>query len=52
MTFLQDRLSANRQREVAWDYRMKEFCPMEALPGFAFHQVIVRVKSKNDSQRE
>lgn len=33
-----DRLAANRQREVAWDYRMKEFCPAEALPGFAFHQ--------------
>ena len=33
-----DRLSANRQREVAWDYRNLELCPMELLPGFAFHQ--------------
>lgn len=29
---------ANRQREVAWDYRQLEFCPPEQLPGFAFHQ--------------
>ena len=33
-----DRLSGNRQREVAWSYRQLEFCPAESLPGFAFHQ--------------
>ena len=33
-----DRLSANKQRSVAWAYRQQEFCPAEALPGFAFHQ--------------
>eukprot|EP00965_Chrysotila_dentata_P021008 695464-Pleurochrysis_carterae.AAC.1 len=33
-----DRLSANRQRQIAWRYRLLEFCPAEALPGFAFHQ--------------
>jgi hypothetical protein len=33
-----DRLSANRQREVAYSYRQLEFCPPESLPGFAFHQ--------------
>ena len=33
-----DRLSANRERQVAWDYRQLEFCPAELLPGFAFHQ--------------
>ena len=33
-----DRVSANRQRQVAWSYRQQEFCPSEVLPGFAFHQ--------------
>ena len=33
-----DRLSANKQRTVGWDYRNLELCPMELLPGFAFHQ--------------
>ena len=33
-----DRLSANKQRSVAWAYRQQEFCPAEVLPGFAFHQ--------------
>ena len=33
-----DRLSANRQRQIAWSYRQLEFCPAESLPGFAFHQ--------------
>ena len=33
-----DRLSGNRQREVAYSYRQLEFCPPESLPGFAFHQ--------------
>ena len=29
-----DRLSANKQRQVAWAYRQLEFCPAEVLPGF------------------
>jgi hypothetical protein len=33
-----DRLSANKQRSVAFDYRNLEFCPAEVLPGFAMHQ--------------
>ena len=33
-----DRLSANRQRQVGWNYRQLEFCPAETLPGFALHQ--------------
>jgi len=32
-----DRLAGNKQRAVAALYR-SEFCPNEALPGFAFHQ--------------
>ena len=32
-----DRLAGNKQRSVAKAYR-DEFCPNEALPGFAFHQ--------------
>jgi len=32
-----DRLAGNKQRSVAALYRA-EFCPNEALPGFAFHQ--------------
>ena len=33
-----DRLSANRQRETAWSYRVDEFAPAELVPGFALHQ--------------
>ena len=33
-----DRLSANEERVVAWNYRNLEFCPAEVLPGFAMHQ--------------
>lgn len=33
-----DRLSANKQRSVAWNYRNLELCPAEVLPGFAMHQ--------------
>jgi len=33
-----DRLSANRQRETAWSYRLDEFAPAELVPGFALHQ--------------
>jgi hypothetical protein len=33
-----DRLSANEERAVAWNYRQLEFAPNELLPGFAFHQ--------------
>ena len=33
-----DRLSANEERFVSWNYRQLEFCPPETLPGFAFHQ--------------
>ena len=33
-----DRLSANRQRSVAWSYRNEHFAPMEITSGFAFHQ--------------
>ena len=33
-----DRLSANEQRAVAWNYRQLEFAPAEVIPGFAFHQ--------------
>jgi len=33
-----DRLSANEERFVAWNYRQLEFCPATVLPGFAFHQ--------------
>ena len=32
-----DRLAGNKQRQVAKLYR-DEFCPNDALPGFAFHQ--------------
>lgn len=33
-----DRLAANFERSIAWNYRNVEFCPAEALPGFAGHQ--------------
>jgi hypothetical protein len=33
-----DRLSANRQRQIAWQYRQLEFAPADVIPGFAFHQ--------------
>ena len=33
-----DRLSANFERSIAWNYRNVEFCPAEVLPGFAMHQ--------------
>jgi hypothetical protein len=33
-----DRLSANRQRETAWGYRVDNFAPAELVPGFALHQ--------------
>ena len=33
-----DRLSANEERSVAWNYRNLELCPAEVLPGFAMHQ--------------
>jgi len=33
-----DRLSANRQRETAWSYRVQSFAPAEVVPGFALHQ--------------
>jgi hypothetical protein len=32
-----DRLAGNKQRQVAKGYR-DEFCPNDAVPGFAFHQ--------------
>lgn len=32
-----DRLAGNKQRQVAKSYR-DEYCPNDALPGFAFHQ--------------
>ena len=32
-----DRLAGNKQRSVARQYRA-EYCPNDALPGFAFHQ--------------
>jgi hypothetical protein len=33
-----DRLAANEERSIAWNYRNVEFCPPEVLPGFAMHQ--------------
>ena len=33
-----DRLAANFERSIAWNYRNVEFCPAEVLPGFAMHQ--------------
>eukprot|EP01051_Picozoa_sp_SAG22_P006239 SAG22_NODE_402_length_11035_cov_6.315929_2_plen_473_part_00 len=33
-----DRLIANKQRAVSWDYRQMELCPMELMPGFFSHQ--------------
>ena len=33
-----DRLAANEERSVAWNYRNLELCPAEVLPGFAMHQ--------------
>ena len=34
-----DRLLANRQRRVAWEYANLDFAPGEVVPGFAFHQI-------------
>jgi hypothetical protein len=33
-----DRLSANRQRQMNYDYAQNKFCPASALPGFVNHQ--------------
>ena len=33
-----DRLAANFERSIAWNYRNVEFCPSDVLPGFAMHQ--------------
>ncbi len=33
-----DRISADRQRYIAWSYRMMQLCPIEILPGFITHQ--------------
>src|SRR5262249_45509437 len=46
-----DRVSADRQRYVAWRYREEQFCPPEILPGFLTHQT-TRSDAKNVMRRD
>jgi len=46
-----DRISADRQRYIAWWYRMTQFCPVEILPGFITHQT-QRSDAKGEMHRD
>lgn len=46
-----DRVTADRQRWMAWNYRIRQFCPTEILPGFLFHQT-TRFDEQNQLRRD